>query len=100
MPAQVAIEARKRSKGGGADPSPPARGGWSVRNVKPLYSASTRLPPGKLTVMVVVIAVPSPLVETSAAPQGYSRRACDHEACLQPASDSPIGRFRPIDTAP
>ena len=38
--------------GAGAEPSPPASGGWSVLQVNRPHAASTRLPPGKVTVIV------------------------------------------------
>src|SRR3990172_7275744 len=49
MPAQVAIEVRKRAKGLGALPRPLCGEGWSVWTVKPSKWASTRSPPGKLS---------------------------------------------------
>ncbi|HOX22899.1 MAG TPA: hypothetical protein PLL10_05500 [Elusimicrobiales bacterium] len=48
IPTQVPMEARKRSKGAGKAPSPPLALDWSVFIVKPLYKASTCLPPGKV----------------------------------------------------
>lgn len=69
------MDARKRSNGAGALPSPPSSVGWSVATVKPPTRASTRFPQGNETSMVVCMAeAPLPM---RAAPReiGSERRA-------------------------
>src|SRR5512141_115853 len=55
MPAQVPMEARKSENGAGAESSPPATRGWSVEMWWLPTCASTRLPPGKVTVIPAIV---------------------------------------------
>jgi hypothetical protein len=54
MPAQVPIDARKWSKGVGAEPSPPYFMGWSVGMTVPSISALTFFPPGNVILISMV----------------------------------------------
>src|SRR5512142_2307610 len=101
MPAQVPIEARKSEKGAGAESSPPATRGWSVAMWWFPTWASTRLPPGKVTVISAIVSLLARLLGLRASGAGClppahqagpdERRGCDHAQRTDGSEEHPAG---------